>query len=34
MELIKRDDIPSGIYNVADDKPLLSNKLNGLIAQS
>jgi len=34
MELIEREDIPSGIYNVADDKPLSTKKLIGLIAQS
>ena len=33
-ELIVRDDIPSGIYNVADDEPLSTNELIGLIAQS
>lgn len=33
-ELIERDDIPSGIYNVADDEPLSTNELIGLIAQS
>ena len=33
-ELIEREDIPSGIYNVADDKPLSTNELIGLIAQS
>lgn len=33
-ELIDRDDIPSGIYNVADDEPLSTNELIGLIAQS
>jgi nucleoside-diphosphate-sugar epimerase len=33
-ELIERDDIPSGIYNVSDDEPLSSNDLIGLIAQS
>ncbi len=32
-ELIERDDIPSGIYNVADDEPLSTNELIGLIAQ-
>jgi nucleoside-diphosphate-sugar epimerase len=34
MELIEREDIPSGIYNVSDDEPLSSNDLIGLIAQS
>lgn len=33
-ELIEKDDIPSGIYNVADDEPLSTNQLIGLIAQS
>jgi nucleoside-diphosphate-sugar epimerase len=33
-ELIERDDIPSGIYNVADDEPLSTNELIGLMAQS
>jgi len=32
-ELIKREDIPSGIYNVADDEPLSTNELIGLIAK-
>ena len=33
-ELIEREDIPSGIYNVADDEPLSTNELIYLIAQS
>ena len=33
-ELIDREDIPSGIYNVADDEPLSTNELIRLIAQS
>jgi nucleoside-diphosphate-sugar epimerase len=33
-ELIERDDIPTGIYNVADDESLSTNELIGLIAQS
>lgn len=33
-ELIERENIPSGIYNVADDEPLSTNELIGLIAQS
>jgi nucleoside-diphosphate-sugar epimerase len=33
-ELIEREDIPSGIYNVADDEPLSTNELISLIAQS
>ncbi len=33
-ELMERDDIPSGIYNVADDDPLSTNELIALIAES
>ena len=33
-ELIQREDIPSGIYNVADDDPLSTNELVRLIAKS
>ena len=33
-ELIEREDIPSGIYNVADDEPLSINELIRLIAPS
>ena len=33
-ELIEREDIPSGIYNVADDEPLSTNELIRLIAHS
>ena len=33
-ELIEREDIPSGVYNVADDKSLSTNELIELIAQS
>ena len=33
-ELINREDIPSGSYNIADDEPLSTNQLIGLIAQS
>jgi len=33
-ELIEREDIPSGIYNVADDEPLSTNELIEFIAQS
>ena len=33
-ELIEQKDIPSGIYNVADDEPLSTNKLIALIAAS
>jgi nucleoside-diphosphate-sugar epimerase len=33
-ELIDREDIPSGIYNVADDEPLSTNQVISLIADS
>lgn len=33
-ELIKREDIPSGIYNISDNTPLSTNDLVGLIAES
>jgi nucleoside-diphosphate-sugar epimerase len=33
-ELIEREEIPSGIYNVADDEPFSTNQLIGLMAQS
>ena len=33
-ELIEREDIPSGIYNIADDEPLSTNELINLIAES
>lgn len=33
-ELIEREDIPSGIYNVADDDPLSTNEVISLIAKS
>lgn len=33
-ELIERQDIPSGIYNIADDEPLSTNELISLIAES
>jgi nucleoside-diphosphate-sugar epimerase len=33
-ELIEREDIPSGIYNVADDEPFSTNDLISLIAVS
>jgi nucleoside-diphosphate-sugar epimerase len=33
-ELIEREDIPSGVYNVADDEPLSTNELIEFIAQS
>ena len=34
QELLNRNDIPSGIYNVADDKPLSTNELMALISKS
>jgi nucleoside-diphosphate-sugar epimerase len=33
-ELIEREDIPSGIYNIADDTPVATNELIRLIAKS
>lgn len=33
-ELIERDDIPSGVYNIADDVPLSTNDVIQLIAES
>jgi nucleoside-diphosphate-sugar epimerase len=33
-ELIERDDIPSGVYNVADDVPLSTNEVIKMIAES
>ena len=33
-ELIERDDIPSGVYNIADDVPLSTNEVIQLIAES
>jgi nucleoside-diphosphate-sugar epimerase len=33
-ELIDREDIPSGVYNIADDKALSTNDIIGLIARS
>ena len=33
-ELIERDDIPSGIYNVADDETFSTNQVVRLIAES
>jgi nucleoside-diphosphate-sugar epimerase len=33
-ELIEREDIPIGIYNVSDDEPISTNELISLIAQS
>lgn len=32
-ELVERDDIPSGVYNVADDLPLSTNEIINLIAE-
>jgi nucleoside-diphosphate-sugar epimerase len=34
IELIDREDIPSGVYNVADDVPLSTNQVINLIAES
>jgi len=34
IELLEREDIPSGVYNVADDEALSTNEVIGLIAQS
>lgn len=33
-ELIEREDIPSGVYNVADDEPLSTNQVISLLAES
>lgn len=33
-ELIEREDIPSGVYNVADDDSLSTNELINLVAES
>ncbi len=33
-ELIERDDIPSGVYNVADDKALSTNEVISILAES
>jgi nucleoside-diphosphate-sugar epimerase len=33
-ELIEREDIPSGIYNVADDGPLSTNEVIAILAES
>jgi nucleoside-diphosphate-sugar epimerase len=33
-ELIEREDIPSGVYNVADDVPLSTNQVINMIAES
>ena len=32
-ELIDREDVPSGVYNVADDVPLSTNEIIGMIAE-
>jgi len=34
MELINREEIPSGVYNVADDVPLSTNQVINMIAES
>lgn len=33
-ELIEREDIPSGVYNVSDDKPLSTNEVISILAES
>jgi nucleoside-diphosphate-sugar epimerase len=33
-EIVEREDIPSGIYNIADDQPLSTNELIRYIARS
>jgi len=33
-ELIEREDIPSGVYNIADDVPLSTNEVVKMIAES
>ncbi len=33
-ELIEREDIPSGVYNVADDFPLSTNEVISILAES
>jgi len=33
-ELIEREDIPSGVYNVADDNPLSTNEVISILAES
>jgi len=33
-ELIEREDIPSGVYNVADDAPLSTNEVISILAAS
>jgi nucleoside-diphosphate-sugar epimerase len=33
-ELIEREDIPSGVYNVADDEPLSTNEVISILAES
>jgi nucleoside-diphosphate-sugar epimerase len=33
-ELLERDDIPTGIYNVADDLPLSTNEVISILAES
>jgi nucleoside-diphosphate-sugar epimerase len=34
IELIEREDIPSGVYNVADDAPLSTNEVISILAES
>jgi nucleoside-diphosphate-sugar epimerase len=33
-ELIDREDIPSGVYNISDDEPLSTNEVISIIAES
>jgi nucleoside-diphosphate-sugar epimerase len=33
-ELVERDDIPSGVYNVADDEALSTNSVISILAES
>lgn len=33
-ELIERDDIPSGVYNIADDEALSTNEVISILAES
>jgi DNA repair protein RadC len=33
-ELMEREDIPSGLYNVADDVPLSTNEVISILAES
>jgi nucleoside-diphosphate-sugar epimerase len=34
IELIEREDIPSGVYNIADDLPLSTNEVISILAES